>query len=100
MLLAYALAIGINLRRGRADLDCGCAVRQQRRPIARWMVLRNALLAAVLGAAAAPWDSRPLGAVDALTVIGGVAIAAFVYVAVDRLLGELAPRAALLRGRG
>jgi hypothetical protein len=99
LLLAYALAIAINLGRRRIDLDCGCAVRHERRPIALWMVIRNLLLAAALAASVAPWGVRPLGAVDALTVGGGVVIAALLYGAIDRLLGQVMPRAALLRGR-
>jgi len=44
-------------------------------------------------------SQRALGAIDALTVGGGVVIAALLYGAVDQLLGQVAPRAALLRGR-
>ena len=56
--------------------------------------------AAALAGVAARWSERPLGAVDALTISGGIAIAALLYAAIDRLLGEVMPRAQLLRGRG
>ncbi len=97
LLLGYAAAIAINLRRARVDLDCGCAARHARRPIASWMVARNVLLAALLALAALPWAPRPLEAVDGLTVAGGVAIGALLYLAIDELLGQVVPRAAALR---
>jgi len=98
LLLAYATAIAVNLRRGRFDLDCGCAGPADRRPIAGWMVWRNLLLVAALASVAAQWSPRELGWTDLLTVAGGVAVLALLYVAVDRLLGQVLPRAAVLRG--
>lgn len=98
LLLVYAAAILVNLARGRRDLDCGCAGPAERRPIAPWMVIRNLLLAVALAAAMLPWSVRPLEAVDALTVTAGLAVAVCLYLALDRLLGVIAPRAAALRG--
>lgn len=97
LLLAYAIAIGINLGRDRRDLDCGCGARRDRRPIAPWMVVRNVLLALGLSLVLVPADPRPFEATDVLTVGGGIAILALVYVALDQLLGEIRPRAAQLR---
>jgi hypothetical protein len=37
-------------------------------------------------------------AVDALTVAAGMATAALLYVSLDRLLGQVLPRAQLLQG--
>jgi hypothetical protein len=99
VLLGYGAAIGINLRRHRLDLDCGCAARHARRPIARWMVARNVLIAAAVACCALPWNPRPLALTDLVTVGAGLAIAALLYAAIDRLLGDVLPRAALLRGR-
>ncbi len=98
LMLAYAGAIAVNLRRGRLDLDCGCAGPAERRPIAPWMLARNVLLAAALGLLALPWSGRELTATDLLTVGGGLTVTALLYLAVDRLLGEVAPRSAALRG--
>ncbi len=97
LLAGYAAAIAINLRRNRRDLDCGCGARRDRRPIAPWMVGRNVLLASVLALALVPVAPRELGAIDALTIGGGVAILALLYLATDQLLGQVAPRAAALR---
>jgi hypothetical protein len=98
LLLGYALAIGVNLRRGRRDLDCGCAGPADRRPIAGWMVARNAVLSALLAAVAWPWEPRPLAWTDVLTVVGGLTVTTLLYVALDRLLGQVLPRTAALRG--
>jgi Methylamine utilisation protein MauE len=97
LMLTYASAIAINLRRGRLDLDCGCAGASDRRPIAGWMVVRNLLLAAGIATASLPWSSRALEPVDALTVAGGLVIAVLVYLASDQLLGQVMPRGAALR---
>ena len=97
VLLGYASAIGINLRRGRRELDCGCGARRDRRPIAPWMVWRNLLLAATLSAALLPWSPRGAEVVDVLTIAGGIAIVALLYLAIDQMLGEVGPRAAALR---
>ncbi len=93
VLLAYAATLHINLGRGRVDLDCGCGAPGERREIAAWMVWRNLGLAAALGISALPWQPRPLGATDLITIIGGVAVAATLYAAIDHLLGVVAPRA-------
>ena len=98
LLLAYAAAMGINLARGRRDLDCGCAGPAERRPIAAWMVWRNVLLSLVLLALGRPWSERALGAVDLLTIGGGVLVLVLLYAAVERLLGQVMPRTAALRG--
>ena len=100
LLLLYAAGITLNLARHRRDLDCGCTAAGRRRPIAAWMVLRNLILALASAAAALPWTPRPLAGADLLTVAAGAAAAVALYAAVDRLLGEVAPRTALLRGGG
>ncbi len=97
LLLFYALAIALNLARGRRDLDCGCGGRRDRRPIAAWMAWRNVMIAAALCFAALRWAPRTLGPPDLLTVAGGLAAAAILYAAIDRLCGEIAPRGLAMR---
>lgn len=97
VLLAYATGIAVNLRRGRVDLDCGCAGPNDRRPIAPWMLARNGLLALAALAAGLPWTARPLALVDALTVAGGAATVVFLYLSAERLLGQIIPRGNALR---
>jgi hypothetical protein len=97
LLVLYAFAIALNLARGRRELACGCGGANERRPIAAWMVWRNLLLAAILAVAALPAAARPLEAVDLLTVGGGLAVAALLYMSADALLGRVAPRSARWR---
>jgi Methylamine utilisation protein MauE len=98
LLAGYALAIAVNLHRGRTDLACGCGGPNERRAIAPWMVWRNLALALLLCGALLPWGHRPMLATDALTVAAGVATVAFLYVSLDRLLGHVQPRAQQLLG--
>jgi hypothetical protein len=97
VLIVYAAALAVNLLRGRRDLDCGCGTARSRRPIADWMIWRNLLLASALGIAAVPWSLRPFGVTDLLTVVGGLMVGATLYSAVDRLLGDVVPKAITLR---
>jgi len=89
VLLGYAIAIAINLRAGRRLVACGCGGPDQQRPIAAWMVWRNALLAAAVGLTMLPWSTRQLQWTDAVTVGFGLLAIALLYACVERLLGEL-----------
>lgn len=84
--LLYSLAIGINLRRGRRDLDCGCLGPLKRRPISEWMLWRNLALAATLLITCLPWSSRALEGVDLLTIAVGALALALLYATVDSLM--------------
>jgi hypothetical protein len=87
LMLGYAAAIGVNLRRGRRDLACGCGGPDERRPIAAWMVWRNGIIALVLASALLPWAARPLTLTDAVTIAFGSVTVALVYLCIDQLLG-------------
>jgi hypothetical protein len=97
LLVVYAGGIGINIARGRRDLDCGCVMGQGRRAIAAWMVYRNLALAVLLGIAGSPWSSRPLNGVDLLTILGSVIAGAMLYASADRLLGDVMPKTSAWR---
>jgi len=98
LLFTYAAAIAVNLVRGRRDLACGCGGPDEARPIAPWMVLRNLALALLLAGTLAPWQVRAMLATDVLTIGGGVAVATLLYMSLERLLGRVGPRTAILRG--
>jgi uncharacterized membrane protein YphA (DoxX/SURF4 family) len=87
LLSGYAVAIAVNLQRGRRDLACGCGGPDERRPIAAWMVWRNVLIALVLAGVLAPWSGRPLSLTDAVTIAFGLLAIALVYLCIDQLLG-------------
>jgi hypothetical protein len=97
VLIAYASGLGANLLRGRRGLDCGCGSARGSRAIAGWMVWRNLILAGALAITLWPWSPRPFDLTDFLTVVGGLAVGATLYAAVDRLLGDVAPKAMILR---
>jgi len=97
LLLLYALAMAVNLARGRYDLDCGCAGPAARRPISGWLVARNVGLAALALLALAPVRLRTLGWLDAVTIIAALATCAALHAAVDELLSH-APAIARARG--
>lgn len=85
LLALYAVAIAVNLRRGRRDLDCGCGGPAGRRPISGWLVVRNGVVAAAAVAGALPVTARALTWVDWVTVASGVVTVALLYVAGDGL---------------
>jgi hypothetical protein len=89
LLFIYASAIALNLARGRRDIDCGCEGFGRRRPIAGWMLVRNALLIAIAAVVVAPPAPRALQLTDVLTIMGGLAAFVLIYVAADELF---APR--------
>ncbi len=64
LLCVYAAAIGINLARGRREIDCGCGGPASGAPISGGLVLRNLALAACALLAAVPPAGRPLVALD------------------------------------
>ena len=88
LLLVYAAAIAVNLRRGRRDLACGCGGPNERRPIAAWMVWRNIAIAAAATIALATWTARPLNITDAVTVVFGLLSIALAYLCADQLLAH------------
>jgi len=92
LLLVYAGAVGVNLARGRRDLDCGCAGPAHRRPIGGWLVVRNVALAAAALAGVAPLRPRSLVWVDGLTVAAGATGLAMLYAAIDRLVAHAPAR--------
>ena len=88
LLLIYGAAMGVNLARGRQDIDCGCEGFGRRRSIAPWMIMRNALLMLVAAVAGAPSTARDIEWTDAVTIACGLAAFAMIYFAADRLLAS------------
>jgi hypothetical protein len=61
LLLVFAAAMAINIRRGRRHIDCGCGHAGLRQQLGWPMVGRNLVMAAVLGLRlAAPGEPTPL----------------------------------------
>jgi len=98
LLLLYTAAIGINLYRGRRDLDCGCGGAASRHLISGWLVTRNLLLLIFVLLAGIPSAGRPLNWLDVLVIAFAVLVASGLYLGINQLLSQ-APRLARLRHR-
>ena len=86
LFLIYAIAMGLNLRRGRSFIDCGCG--DEPTPLGIGLLLRNcALCGLAVGAAG---GLPELGNAGAFVVIAGIgaAIAYGIYAAIDQLLAN------------
>ena len=87
LLLTYAAAMGVNLVRGRRDLDCGCGDAPQ--PLNIWLVARNLVLAGTaLATSLWPAGTRIWKPVDALIVVSAVSVLALIYVSSHRFLAN------------
>ena len=62
LLAGYALAIAVNLLRGRDHIDCGCG--DAPTLLSPWLLLRNAVLVAMAAVVALPETARATGALD------------------------------------
>ena len=91
LLLVFAAAMAVNLRRGRHGIDCGCHLGLLKQRISWALVARNLLLAGfgtalILGEG----EARPLGGLDGVTVLAATLSLLILYGAFGRLFG-LAP---------
>jgi hypothetical protein len=86
LLLGYALAMGINLARGRADIDCGCGDVPQ--PLSSGLLIRNGVLAVAALILALPAGSRPLVWADLALGLPALLTLAICYLTVDQLLAN------------
>lgn len=88
LLAMYTFAIAINLRRGRRDIDCGCAGPARHVPLGPGLVGRNILLIAAALIAVLPATPRSLVWLDAVTVFAAVAMLALLYSAAETALAN------------
>ena len=88
----YALAIGINLMRGRRDIDCGClgpgAGAGARNGLSPWLVARNLVLMSLAAAHALPVAQRSLHWLDAITALGALLVLAGLWQATHLLIAH------------
>lgn len=79
----YALAIAINLARGRKDIDCGCSGPAMRQPLQPALLVRNGLLAVIALGALLPMLDRPLGLLDNFVIIAAGTVLVLLYTTTD-----------------
>jgi hypothetical protein len=85
-LILFAVAMAINLRRGRSSIDCGCFGWHLRRGISAWMVARNLALALLALSLLLPARPRDLTVLDIATAVAVVASLTFLYPVLDVVL--------------
>jgi len=95
LIAGYALAIGINVWRGRKDMDCGCSGPGQVQPVRAVLLLRNAALVALALLTALPIEPRALGWMDAAVALLATSVLVLLYTAADLLLANAPPLRAL-----
>ena len=88
LLALYAAAIGINLWRGRRDIDCGCAGPDQAQPLRPVLLLRNSALVGLALLASVLPVARDLGVFDGFVTVAASAVALLIYAAADGLLAN------------
>jgi hypothetical protein len=88
LLVAYAMAIGANLARGRTHLDCGCVGAAGRETVSWWLVGRNLVCAAGALTAAAPPVARERVWIDGVTLVAATLALGGVYLAADQLVAN------------
>lgn len=84
VLTVYALAMLLNLWRGRSEIDCGCGAGAQ--PLSGWLVLRNVCLAGAATLLLVPTSARPLTLADAVAMALLSTLLVLVYLMLEQLL--------------
>ncbi|MBX9884144.1 MAG: methylamine utilization protein MauE [Novosphingobium sp.] len=87
LLVIFAVAMGINIVRGRRAIDCGCGRSHLRQPLSWLLVARNLVLAALLVPRLLP-GAMPTAADLVVALAGGLAV--FLIVQLFNAIGALA----------
>jgi hypothetical protein len=95
LLVLFAVAMSINLARGRREIDCGCFQAALRQRISGWLVARNCLYVALLAVAYSSPPDRPEPAMVLNGVLAGIGL--FIAVQCLELLKSLRPSWAISR---
>ena len=95
LLAVYAAGMGINLARGRRDIDCGCfgpaGSGENRHTLSGWLLLRNLSLIALTGLLLLPVADRALTWLDLFAIAAATAAAFTAWSAAEQLMAN-APR--------
>jgi uncharacterized membrane protein YphA (DoxX/SURF4 family) len=100
LVATYALAIGINLVRGRIYIDCGCgfgAFTNEEQALSSSLVARNILLIGLAILSLVPAAERDLGVTDYGVVLAGLLTAILLYASSGQLIRN---RAAIMTWTG
>jgi Methylamine utilisation protein MauE len=95
LLMLFAVAMGINLARGRREIDCGCFQASLKQRISGWLVARNGLYVTLLAVAYYSPPDIPEPAMVLNGVLAGIGF--FIAVQCLELLKSLRPSWAVSR---
>jgi hypothetical protein len=85
----YALAIGINIHRGRVHFDCGCGFggkSDNEQYLSSGLVFRNVILMALALLVLLPVEVRELGFSDYATLMAALLACLLLFAAANQLL--------------
>ena len=102
LLAVYALAMALNLLRGRVYIGCGCSLGgspASDTPLSWWLVMRNLLLSGLALLGAVPTTGRTLVTHDRLTVVLATLACIILFAGASQLLKNRAGMAAWRRPR-
>ena len=88
LLTLYSAAIGINLARGRSEIDCGCSWGAAGQPISGALIGRNALLVLVASSLLAEPTGRALALGDGLAATAAAVGLLVCYRTFETLLAQ------------
>jgi len=86
LLVAFNVAIAVNLARGRRDIDCGCFAERASVPLGITPIVRNTLLIGAAAVVCLPLEARTIVWVDAFSIVACVTAGTFVWASSWRLL--------------
>ncbi|HZR01868.1 MAG TPA: MauE/DoxX family redox-associated membrane protein [Burkholderiales bacterium] len=92
LLIVFAVAIALNLARGRSHIDCGCFRSTLRQNLSWWLVLRNVLLIVACVITLIPTAPRELVLTDMVTVLAGALSLFIAYLCVGFVTLKPPPR--------
>ena len=82
LLLIFALAMAVNLLRGRAHIDCGCFQSALKQTLSWRLVGRNLVLTALLGIAVL---ALPKGTREVFAIVNGLLVGGVLFIALQSL---------------
>jgi hypothetical protein len=89
LLALYGTAIGINLARGRDNIDCGCTGPALGQTLSGWLIMRNLVLVgvALVGACEAAVGARSVA--DFMLIGAGIFVGGVLYHAFNQLTANV-----------
>jgi len=85
----YALAMAINLFRGRNHIDCGCSGPSDRTQIISWSLVKRNLVLVLLALFCVVAPTRDINTAQLLIILAGTAVTLLLYAAIEQALANI-----------